>query len=324
MHAVHSMGPLLALGLLEIMKSGATTLVNQFRPRQRAIFDLARQWAAPTYFLPRQRSKVAAAAQGSLAGDPGLAAFERLFADYDEGPSGRIRVMLGPHAANSCAPDLLTALDRIARERDLLVTIHLAQSQGKVARVAKDRGATFADYVASVGFLREGVIFAHGTYLTAPELAKVAGSGAAIVNCASVFLRGGKSPNVAHLSLTAFAWVSAPMLNAWTSSLRCEPPDSPPSRRPARAMPAHTAAELVHAATVASADILRRSDFGWISPGAAADLVVSMPCGRTCRRSAIRSERWCGMPPQLMSIRLSSTAAWSFALARSWASMRRA
>ena len=202
MHAVHSMGPLLALGLLEIMKSGATTLVNQFRPRQRAIFDLARQWAAlmaaPTYFLPRQRSKVAAAAQGSLAGDPGLAAFERLFADYDEGPSGRIRVMLGPHAADSCAPDLLTALDRIARERDLLVTIHLAQSQGKVARVAKDRGATCADYVASVGFLREGVIFAHGTYLTAPELAKVAGSGAAIVNCASVFLRGGKSPNFAH------------------------------------------------------------------------------------------------------------------------------
>ena len=54
---------LVALGLLEIMKSGATTLVDQFRPRQRAIFDLARQWgcgsmAAPTCFLPPRRSRM--------------------------------------------------------------------------------------------------------------------------------------------------------------------------------------------------------------------------------------------------------------------------
>ncbi len=35
-----------------------------------------------------------------------------------------------------------------------------------------------------------------------------------------------------------------------------------------------TAAELVHAATIASADILRRPDLGWIRPGATADLVV--------------------------------------------------
>ena len=196
---------LVALGLLKIMKSGATTLVDQFRPRQRAIFDLARQWGlrlygCPYLFSPAAKVKDAkvAAAQGSLAGDPGLAAFERLFADYDEGPSGRIRVMLGPHAADSCAPDLLTAVDRIARERNLLVTMHLAQSQAEVERVAKDRGTTCTDYVASVGLMREGVNFAHGTHLTTPELAKVADCGAAIANCASVFLRGGKSPNFAH------------------------------------------------------------------------------------------------------------------------------
>ena len=79
---------LVALGLLEIMKSGATILVDQFRPRQRAIFDFARQWGLRLYGCPYlfsapakvQDAKVAAAAQGSLAGDPGLAAFERLFA----------------------------------------------------------------------------------------------------------------------------------------------------------------------------------------------------------------------------------------------------
>jgi cytosine/adenosine deaminase-related metal-dependent hydrolase len=35
-----------------------------------------------------------------------------------------------------------------------------------------------------------------------------------------------------------------------------------------------TAAEIFHAATIASADILRRSDLGRIEPGATADLVI--------------------------------------------------
>ena len=88
---------------------------------------------------------------------------------------------------------------------------------------------------------------------------------------------------------------------------------SPPPRQ------SGTAAELVHAATIASADILRRPDprpgSGPVPPPTLS-LSLSMPCGRTCSRSAIRSERWCGMLPRPMSIRSSSRGAWSFALAR--------
>ncbi len=272
---------LVAIGLLEIMKSGATTLVDQFRPRQRVIFDLARRWGlrfygAPYLFSPAAKvgdATVAAAARGSFEGDTGLAHFERLFADYDEGPSGRIRVILGPHAADSCAPDLLAAANRIARERNLLATIHLAQSQGEVDRVAKDRGMSCADYMESVGLLREGVIFAHGTHLTAPELAKVAASGAAIANCASVFLRGGKSPNFAHFKahgVRVGLGTDAERMDFF-SQMRAT---GFASKQATGAGDSGTAAELVHAATIASADILRRPDLGRIAPGAAADLIV--------------------------------------------------
>lgn len=35
---------LVALGLLEVLRSGATTMVDQFRPPQRVILELARDW----------------------------------------------------------------------------------------------------------------------------------------------------------------------------------------------------------------------------------------------------------------------------------------
>jgi cytosine/adenosine deaminase-related metal-dependent hydrolase len=272
---------LVALGLIEVIRSGVTTLVDQFRPRQRVIFDLARQWGlrlygCPYLFSPAGKvrdAKVAAAAQGSHEGASGLAAFRRLFAAYDQGPSGRLRVMLGPHAADSCTPDLLTAVDRIARERDCLVTIHLAQSQGEVERVAKDRGSTATDYMASVGLLRDGVIFAHGTHLTTPELVKIADCGAAIANCASVFLRGGKSPNFAHFKshgVRVGLGTDAERMDFF-AQMRAT---GFASKQATGAGDAATAAELMHAATITSADILRRSDLGRIRPGAAADLVV--------------------------------------------------
>jgi cytosine/adenosine deaminase-related metal-dependent hydrolase len=272
---------LVALGLLEVLKSGATTLVDQFRPRQRVIFELARRWGmrlygAPYLFSPAAKvgsAEVAAAARGSFEGDTGLDAFEQLFAEYDAGSRGRIRVILGPHAADSCAPDLLTAANRIALERDLLATIHLAQSQGEVDRVARDREMSCADYVASVGLLREGVIFAHGTHLTPGELGKVAASGAAIANCASVFLRGGKSPNFAHFkshNVRVGIGTDAERMDFF-SQMRAT---GFASKQATGAGDAGTAAELFHAATQASADILRRADLGRIEPGATADIVL--------------------------------------------------
>ena len=43
---------LVALGLLEFARSGATTLVDQFRPRQTAILDLAKRWGLRLYAAP--------------------------------------------------------------------------------------------------------------------------------------------------------------------------------------------------------------------------------------------------------------------------------
>jgi cytosine/adenosine deaminase-related metal-dependent hydrolase len=270
-----------ALGLLEVMKSGATTLLDQFRPRQQVILNLAKRWGlrfygAPYLFSPARSvgdRQVADAAKGSVEGATGLEAFERLFAEFDEGPGGRIRVILGPHAADSCAPDLLIAVDHMARERNLLVTLHLAQSQGEVDRVRAERGLGPAAYMQSVGLLREGVLFAHGTHLTDDELPRLSGAGAAIANCASVFLRGGKSPTFERFrrhGVKTVIGTDAERMDMF-SQLRST---GFASKQMFAASTAATAADMLHAATITGADVLRRPDLGRLEKGATADLIV--------------------------------------------------
>lgn len=270
-----------ALGLLEVMKSGATTLLDQFRPKQEVICALAQRWgmrlyAAPYLFSPASQvgdAQVAASSQGGLATDVGLTPFERLFAKYDKGPHGRVQVILGPHATDSCAPDLFTLVERTARERNLLTTTHLAQSQGELDRVKAERGMSAAAYVESVGLMREGVIFAHGTHLTEPELDRVAASGAAIANCASVFLRGGKSPNFQRFKsrgVRVGIGTDAERMDMF-GQMRSS---GFASKQAYAAGDAGTAADMFHAATIGSADILRRSDLGRVERGRTADIVV--------------------------------------------------
>ncbi|MBL8698268.1 MAG: amidohydrolase family protein [Alphaproteobacteria bacterium] len=272
---------LVALGLLEVLRSGATTMVDQFRPPQRVILELARDWGlrlygAPYLFSPAKTiadPTVARATQGSFEGASGLDAFEAMFREFDDGERGRMRVILGPHAADSCAPDLLQRVDAIARERKLLATIHLAQSQGEVDRVAADRGMGPAAYMKSVGLLREGVVYAHGTHLTDDELDRIADAGAAVANCASVFLRGGKSPNFqrfkSHGVRVGFG-TDAERMDMF-AQLRAT---GFASKQAFGMGDAATAAELLQAATAGAADILRRPDLGRIARGMTADLLL--------------------------------------------------
>jgi cytosine/adenosine deaminase-related metal-dependent hydrolase len=272
---------LVAIGLLEILKSGATTVLDQFRPCQRSILSLARQWGlrlygAPYLFSPATTfsdQSVAKASSGSFEGKTGLSAFEKLYEEFDEGEGGRIRVILGPHAADSCGRDLFEHVNRIALERKLLVTTHLAQSQGEVDRVRQQHGCSTAEYMRSVGLMRDGVIFGHGVHLTDDELLMVRDAGASIAHCATVFLRGGKAPHYAHFAqhgVRLGIGTDAERMDMF-SQLRAT---GFASKQATGASQGATASDLLHAATVGGADAIGRRDLGRIAKGARADVVV--------------------------------------------------
>jgi 5-methylthioadenosine/S-adenosylhomocysteine deaminase len=117
------------------------------------------------------------------------------------------------------------------------------------------------------------VIFAHGVHLSDDELARVRDAGAAIAHCASVFLRGGKSPNFARFAGHAVRFgigTDAERMDMF-SQLRSS---GFASKQATGAGDSGTAAGLFHAATIAGADALRRPDLGRIERGATADIVI--------------------------------------------------
>jgi hypothetical protein len=92
-----------ALGLLEVMKSGATTLLDQFRPRQQVILNLAKRWGLRFYGAPYLFSPARSVGTGRSPMPQGrrrrrdwARGLQRLFAEFDEGAGGRIRVILRP------------------------------------------------------------------------------------------------------------------------------------------------------------------------------------------------------------------------------------
>jgi cytosine/adenosine deaminase-related metal-dependent hydrolase len=112
----------------------------------------------------------------------------------------RCRAALSPHAPYSTRPELLTLSAQAARDRGLLVTAHVAESEeefdmfrhGKGAmhqwlksqRGAEDCGLrTPLAHVDECGLLSPGALVVHANYLETADVERLARSGAHVVHC---------------------------------------------------------------------------------------------------------------------------------------------
>ena len=83
----------------------------------------------------------------------------------------RIRFLLGPHATYSCMPDLLKRLRDIGLERQMMATIHIAESETEFRNMARDHdGITPVQYVEQSGLFDRPVIAAHCVQVTQEDL----------------------------------------------------------------------------------------------------------------------------------------------------------
>jgi cytosine/adenosine deaminase-related metal-dependent hydrolase len=89
------------------------------------------------------------------AGDDGQAdmnTWNALYQRWNGRGDGRIGLAMSPHATDTCGPDLLRACAARARELDIPITTHLAQSQAEVATIASRHGGrTPAEYLDWLG-----------------------------------------------------------------------------------------------------------------------------------------------------------------------------
>lgn len=305
-------GDLVALGMLEALKGGSTTLLDMWRAEQDVFLEVARTFGVRAYAAPYLFSTrpLALGPDGepvydapAPADDGGLARVLDLHRRFDGEAGGRIRVTLGPHGTDSCGPDLLRAVRDAADRLGCRISIHLAQSEHEERVIRQRYGKSPVEYLRDVGLLGPDLVAAHCVYASDGDLAILRETGTHVASCARVYARGGTMAayhRFASKRVRTGIGTDSPSMDL-LGELRAA---GFVSKLEAGASHVATAQALLDAGTLAGADALGRSDLGRLAPGARADLLV-VDLGRPHlqpARDPIRTLVWYATPSDISSV----------------------
>ncbi|GAC1324926.1 MAG: amidohydrolase family protein [Chloroflexota bacterium] len=163
-------------GSLELLLNGVTTTADRYGDMDQ-LADVIESTGV--------RAIVAHSLYDSEA-DDGLMRTAALLERYGTDPAkSRITVAIGPHATDTCGPDVLRRVRQLADRTAARVMIHVAQSQEEVAFVAARDHASCGEYLDNLGLLGPEVIAAHCTYLSDSDVDRLGRSRASIAHCPS-------------------------------------------------------------------------------------------------------------------------------------------
>lgn len=271
------------LGLLQVMKGGATSLLEPFRNGIPEMFQAAlelglRFWGAPYVFSsadPRMGADgvMEYATVGNDDGGADLLEWDRLRDLWDGQGGGRIRLAMSPHATDTCGPELLRAAVTRARALGVPITVHVAQSADEVAFCIKRHGCTPVQYLERVGLLGPDLIAAHCIHSDAEDLALLARTNTTVANCPRTFARGGVFAPYGRFVAQGIRTVIG--TDGYNMDLLGELGAAGMiSKLEAGRADVAKAGDLLGAVTHVAADAVARPDLGRISLGATADLTV--------------------------------------------------
>ncbi len=204
---------------------------------------------------------------------------ERVINTYhDPSPLSMCRVALAPCSPFSVTPELLKEAARLARERQVLLHTHLAETFDENDFTVKVLGMRPLDFMESVGWLGPDVWYAHGIHFNDEELRRLARTETGVAHCPSSNMRLGSGtarvPEMLELNVPVGLGVDGSASND-SSSMTRELIHCMLVNRVTWGvdkMPAHSVLRL---ATMGSARVLNRQDeIGSIEPGKAADIAI--------------------------------------------------
>ena len=180
-------GAAAAAGLIENLRSGATTVIDhqyvhtsddiddavcEAAERIGSRFLLAHGWADRNYHPPLLESAEQAIARAG-------AARRRWDGRHDD----RIRVELAPLIPWGCSDEAMTATVAAARSWGRGTHIHCAETAIEVQMSLDERGLRHVPWLASLDALGPDVQLAHSVWLDDAELDLIARSGSVVVHC---------------------------------------------------------------------------------------------------------------------------------------------
>ena len=159
--------------LAEMLLSGTTTFNDMYNPHGvdiKQIYQAVRQSGMRCYFSPTLFTSPAETAAETLARTRAI--IEEILSYDDED----FQVMVAPHSPYACDEDLLQGSVDLARELDLRLHIHVAETKNENKIILERYGKRPLAFLKGLGYLERPAIFAHGVELNLSEIADLATS----------------------------------------------------------------------------------------------------------------------------------------------------
>ncbi len=290
------------VALSELLQSGVTTLVDLSIAFDGWLDMLEtsglRAVAAPMYRSGRWFTRNGHVVEYELDERAGRQAMEEALAVVDRAeahPSGRLSGMVAPAQIDTCTEGLIRDSFAAARERNVPMQIHAAQSVVEFHEITRRHGRTPVEWLDDLGVLAKGAIIGHGIFLNdhpwvhwpqGRDFDRLRESGVAVAHCPTVFQRRGIAMRTVGRYLRAGIRIGIGT-DTYPHNMLEELRHALINSRLMSGDPYDLrTSHVFDAATIGGAAILGRDDIGRLAPGAKADLFladVSHPAMRPVR-----------------------------------------
>ena len=165
--------------LTEMLQSGTTTFNDMYNPNGveiEKIYEVLKASKMRCYFSPTLFSSDVETTDETIART--RAVIEIIKGCQDP----NFKVMVAPHSPYSCSRELLEASLKLAKEEDIPLHIHVAETQEESGIILKRYGKRPIAFLDELGYLDHQAVFAHGVELNEAEITRLADSQVAIAH----------------------------------------------------------------------------------------------------------------------------------------------
>lgn len=163
------------LACLEMIKSGTTTffdMYHKFHATAEAVEEMGIRAVISSACFDHFRPELAEKSKQTI----------RKLYDEKDRYGKRVRFSVGPHAIYTVSGELLQWADAFAREHNVLIQLHLAETEGEVENSIKQFGLTPVRYLYKLGVLSPRLLISHGIYVDNDEIRMLADYGVKVAH----------------------------------------------------------------------------------------------------------------------------------------------
>ena len=165
--------------LTEMLQSGTTTFNDMYNPNGveiAEVYEAVKASKMRCYFSPTLFSSEAETTKEAIARTRAIIETIKGYQDPN------LKVMVAPHSPYSCSRDLLESSLELAKEENIPLHIHVAETQEESGIILKRYGKRPLAFLDELGYLDHKAVFAHGVELNEAEITRLADSQVAIAH----------------------------------------------------------------------------------------------------------------------------------------------